>query len=240
MVTVMSIDVGIKTLAINVMTSQNKNDLECFKVMLWGIYNVMTPEDHTCNGVQKNGKICNRQCVKKWKEKDSNTEIYSCKSHFPKNILSTKKNIFKKKMIKNFLLQDIATNIVDKIQDIYKENKEIIESVDQIIIELQPNLARKMIFTSHIIYAILVSFKLKSTIRFVRASQKLKAYTGPPIHCKLKGGYAQRKWLGVQYCKWFLEKMELDDKWIELFENEKKKDDLAVIFINIGLFFNVH
>jgi hypothetical protein len=89
-----------------------------------------------------------------------------------------------------------------------------------------------MTFTSHIIYAMFVSFKLQSTIRFVRASQKLKAYTGPPIHCNLKGGYAQRKWLGVQYCKYFLEhKLNLDTRWMELFETEKKKkDDLAVFF----------
>lgn len=225
----MSIDVGIKTLAINVMTCTDENDFSTFKILLWDIYNVMAPEDHTCKGIQKNGKICNKQCVKKWKTIDS--ELYSCKSHFPKDILSTKKNIFKKKLLKNFLLQDIATNIVAKIKDIYNKNTEIFDKVDQILIELQPGLNRRMIFTSHIIYAILVSFNLKSTIRFVRASQKLKAYTGPPIYCKLKGGYAQRKWLGVQYCKYFLEhKLNLDTRWMDLFEKEKKKDDLSVLF----------
>jgi hypothetical protein len=228
----MSIDVGIKTLAINVMTCTNENDLSTFKVLLWNIYNVMESEDHTCKGIQKNGNTCNKQCVKKWKTKDS--ELYSCKSHFPKDILSTKKNIFKKKLLKNFLLQDIATNIVEKIQEIYAENNEIFKSVDQILIELQPKCNYKMTFASHIIYAILVSFKLQSTIRFVRASQKLKAYTGPPIHCTLKGGYAQRKWLAVQYCKYFLEnKLNLDTRWIELFEKEKKKDDLSVLFLLI-------
>jgi hypothetical protein len=79
----MSIDVGIKTLAINVMSCTNKNDFSTFNILLWDIYNVMETEEYSCKGIQKNGKICNRKCIKKWKTKEN--EFYSCKSHFPKD-----------------------------------------------------------------------------------------------------------------------------------------------------------
>jgi hypothetical protein len=60
-------------------------------------------------------------------------------------------------------------------------------------------------------------FKNTIPIRFVRASQKLRAYTGPPIECKLKGAYARRKFLSIKYGYWFLENkfsQEQKDKWL--------------------------
>jgi hypothetical protein len=66
------------------------------------------------------------------------------------------------------------------------------------------------------------------TIKFVRASQKLKAYTGPDVECKLKGGYAQRKWLSIQYTKWFLNNKfseEQRDNWLSEFLTCEKADD---------------
>jgi len=75
-----------------------------------------------------------------------------------------------------------------------------------------------MLFISHILYGKFVElYKNTIPIRFVRASQKLRAYTGPKIECKLKGKYDQRKWLSIQYGQWFLENkfsQEQRDKWL--------------------------
>jgi hypothetical protein len=89
-----------------------------------------------------------------------------------------------------------------------------------------------MLFTSHVLYGKLVELYKDTdvTIRFVRASQKLKAYTGPEIKCALKGKYAQRKWLSIQYTKWFLENKfskEQKEKWLPVFLAHKKADDLS-------------
>jgi hypothetical protein len=93
----------------------------------------------------------------------------------------------------------------------------------------------KMVFTSHILYATLVElFKDKIPIRFVRASQKLKAYTGPEIICTLKGSYAKRKWLSIQYCIWFLQNKfdeNISSIWLPIFQQHQKKDDLSDVFL---------
>ena len=158
---------------------------------------------------------------------------YCCKTHFPKNIaFTTKLNSFKKKAINDYLLQDIAKIVLTKIQEIFNDNKDIFTNVKQILIELQPKINQKMKFTSHIIYGKLVELykETDTTIRFVRASQKLRAYTGPEIECILKGSYAKRKWLSIQYTKWFLENKfsnEQKEKWLPFFESKTIKADLG-------------
>ena len=93
-----------------------------------------------------------------------------------------------------------------------------------------------MKFISHIIYGKLVElyYNTSTTIRFVRASQKLKAYTGPQMECKLKGTYAKRKWLSIQYARWFLQNRFSDSQkntWMSHFENHNKKDDISDTFL---------
>jgi hypothetical protein len=71
-------------------------------------------------------------------------------------------------------------------------------------------------------------------IKFVRASQKLKAYTGPFIACSLKNKYSQRKWLSVKYTEWFLtEKFNKDqcDIWGPFFQSKAIKPDLGDTFL---------
>ena len=88
-----------------------------------------------------------------------------------------------------------------------------------------------MLFISHILYGKFIEiYKNTIPIKFIRASYKLNAYTGPRIECKLKGKYAQRKWLSVQYIRWFLENKfshEQRDKWLPFFESKKVKPDMS-------------
>jgi hypothetical protein len=216
------------------MSSNYKGDLMSYKIELWKVYNTLDSDDYRCKSVQKNGKICDKKCSLKYK--DTTATTYCCKMHFPKTLSKTPQNIFKKKMIESYKLQDIARILLEKLEEIFDKNKDILLDVKNIFIELQPKINQKMKFTSHIIYGKLVELyrETDTTIRFVRASQKLKAYTGPEIECKLKGSYARRKWLSVQYTRWFLENRfskDQKEEWLLDFLTCGKADDRADTFL---------
>lgn len=220
------IDVGLRNLAFNVMDSE-------YNILLWDIYNVLNNDEYYCKDLLKNGKICNKKCNMKYEIKDEMN--YCCKRHFPKNIKITKKNDFKIKKVDEYLLQDIAKAFIINIENIYNNNK-VFKILTHVYIELQPKCNSKMLFISHILYGKLVELynKQNTIIRFVRASQKLKAYTGPIIECKLKGKYAQRKWLSIQYTRWFLQnKISINEKekWLFFFDSKKIQADLADTFL---------
>lgn len=227
---ILTIDIGLRNLAMCIMSAVEKHDISTYDIHLWDVYNTLDSDDYTCEGVQKSGKICGKKCTCKYLL--DNEYKYCCKTHFPKNIAFTKLNSFKKKAINDYLLQDIAKIVLTKIQEIFNDNKDIFTNVKQILIELQPKINQKMKFTSHIIYGKLVELykETDTTIRFVRASQKLRTYTGPEIECILKGSYAKRKWLSIQYTKWFLENKfsnEQKEKWLPFFESKTIKADLG-------------
>lgn len=235
---ILTIDVGLRNLAMCIMSADDKSDISTYKIHLWDTFNTLDSDDYECNGVQKNGKICGKKCGFKYLR--NNEYTHCCKTHFPKELINgkiiDKKYIFKKKAINDYLLQDIAKIVLKRVQLIYDDNIELFKSVQQILIELQPKINQKMKFTSHILYGKLVELydDQSTTIRFVRASQKLKAYTGPIIECKLTGSYAKRKWLSIQYTKWFLEtKFSVDEKdvWLNHLENSSKKDDMCDVIL---------
>lgn len=228
---VLTIDIGLRNLALCIMNATDKTKLDTYTIELWNVYNTLDSDDYTCIGIQKNKKICGKKCTYKYtKENDT---IHCCKIHFPKDIKITLKHSFKKKMVDSYLLQDIANTVLLKIQDIYNENQYLLDELNSVVIELQPVLNAKMKMISHIIYGKFVELlrHQKTTIRFVRASQKLRAYTGPPLECKLKGKYAQRKWLSICYTRWFLENKfsnEQKEKWLVFFDSKMgKSDDLS-------------
>jgi len=211
-----------------------------YNILLWDTFNILDGDDYNCQGLFKNGKVCGRKCCMKYKndkndkngkdDKDDNTLIYTCKTHFPKEIKKTKLNDFKKKSIDDYLLQDIANTFINRLQEIYDQNP-VFKTLTSILIELQPKCNPKSLFVSHILYGKFVElYKNTIPIRFIRASQKLRAYTGPQIECKLKGKYAQRKFLSVQYIRWFLENKfskEQREKWLPIFLSHTKKDDMG-------------
>ena len=215
-------DPGLRNLSLCMMDSE-------YNILLWDTFNILDGDDHHCESLFKNGKICNRKCTMKYKS-DTDTPIYTCKTHFPKEIKKTKLNDFKKKNIDDYLLQDIANTFINRIQEIYDENQEF-KSLTSIFIELQPKCNPKMLFISHILYGKFVElYKDTVNIKFIRASQKLKAYTGPEIKCGLKGAYAKRKWLSIQYCYWFLENKftkEQRDKWLPFFNAKTIQADMS-------------
>ena len=227
---VLSIDIGVRNLAFCIMSADDKNNFSTYKIHLWDVYDTLEDDNHLCQGIQKSGKICNKKCGFMYKGNDKTS--YCCKTHLPNEIKKSKvipkENIYKKKLIKSYKLQDIAKIVLEKINIIFKNNEELFKQLKEINIELQPTLNPSAKFISHIIYGKFVELLPSTIIKFVRASTKLRAYTGPSIECKLKGAYAQRKWLSIQYTKYFLENKfskEQKEKWLPIFIAHKKADD---------------
>lgn len=219
------IDPGLRNLGVCIMNSD-------YEILLWDVYNILDSDDYHCESFFKSGKLCGRKCNHKYKN-DSDI-IYTCKTHFPKDIKKTKFNMFKKKNIDDYLLQDIANIFIQRVQEIYESN-DVFKQLTSILIELQPKCNPKSLFISHILYGKFIElFKDTISIRFVRASQKLKSYIGPPIECKLKGAYAKRKYLSIQYTKWFLENKfskEQKEKWLPFFLSKIVKPDMGDAFL---------
>lgn len=246
---ILTIDVGLKNLAMCIMDNHNK-------IYLWDVYNILEKEDlsnQKCHGINiKTKKQCTTKCQyyiphpqNKINDNDNNDKIYSCKKHFPKELKDIQKKYFiKEKKVTEYLLQDIASKIMNSIDTIYTTNKNVFNTVTNICIELQPRINQRMKFTSHIIYAKFVDlYKLSIPIRFIRPSQNLGAYNGPLVECNLKNAYSRRKFLSIEYVKWYLEhdllnnEFNKDKKWLEYLLTNSKKDDLCDV-VNANL--NVH
>lgn len=236
---IVTIDVGLKNLAICVMDCTVPSDLTTYNIHLWEVYNTLDDSDTVnvkCEGLLKNGKICNKKCSLKYN--DQEIVKYTCKLHFPKQQqIGTKNKIPKSKRVDDYLLQDITRIIILKVLEIYNSNIDIFKKVTKILIELQPKVNNKMKLISHILYSKFVELYIgtNTTVRFIRASQKLKAYTGPEIICKLKGAYAKRKWLSIQYTRWFLENKFNSiqtQRWYNSIQNSADKSDTFLMAIN--------
>jgi hypothetical protein len=233
---IVTIDVGLKNLAICIMECENPKELLTYNIKLWNVYNTLETPVYLCNGILKSGKVCGKRCLYKYSSSLGNLE-YTCKLHFPKTQTIKQNNHYKQKRVDEYLLQDITKIVLTKMNSIFEENSNLFDNVTKVLIELQPKINNKMKLISHLIYGKFVELfinKPSTIIRFVRAAQKLKAYKGPIITCNLKGAYARRKYLSIQYTKWFLNNKfsnEEREKWFDVFESNTKQDDLGDVFL---------
>lgn len=230
---VLSIDVGIINLALCVASCKDKDYYSSYKIHLWDVIDTIEKETNFCKEYTKKNILCGNKgsfCYN-----DSQSKIFCCKKHFPKDIQIKKCNIVKEKKIKDYTNHELCKIIIENIEDIYSQNIEIFNKITDVVIELQPSCNRKMVFISNMIYCKLVDMYLdtKTSVKFVSASRKLRLYKGPYISCSLKGKYAQRKWMAIQHCRWFLEKFNIDEKekWVNFFESKKIKADMSDSFL---------
>lgn len=221
----LTIDIGIKHLAMCIMKATDVQDLKTYEIKLWGVYNTLEETKKFCTSNTKSGTICNKIC----KYICNNT--YFCKTHFPKETVIKKNNHYKEKIIKDYPLQEITKCVLTKLNEIYNSNQEIFSQITQVLIELQPTFNPSMKLISHVIYGKLVELLVDCNIKFIRASQKLKIkYDGPELVCTLKGKYAQRKWYSIQIVKYLLENelsQEQKEIWLPLLEKEKDLADMT-------------
>jgi hypothetical protein len=234
---VLTIDVGIKNLAMCVIDSH-------YNIHLWDVYNILEENDDskTCEISKKDGEVCGKKSQYKY---TTDKLYYCCKKHFPKNIKIEKHHIIKNKKVNEYLLQYITQRILKNVREIFETNKDVFTKITNICIELQPKVNQRMKFISHVLYATFVDLYQNTDIpiRFIRASQNLQAYNGPPVECKLKTPYSRRKFLSIAYTKWYLESGILkttfnqDKNWLNMLMSHSKKDDLCDV-INSNM--NVH
>jgi hypothetical protein len=231
---ILSVDVGIKNLAMCVMSCSDKKDMKTYKIHYWNNCGVLETE-RSCQSELKNGKTCGKKCSRKF-----GIEVY-CKRHSPKDVVTKS---YSPKKIDRYLLQDIVELLVKKLKEIISENNELFKSLKAVYIELQPKVNNKMKLMSHVIYTHLVTFFMdcdggaSTTVRFLTARNKLKNFKGPnaaiAAECKLKTPYSRRKWLSINYTDWYLQNSFCEEemtKWLPIFDqNKSKKDDLGDVF----------
>ena len=175
----------------------------------------------------------NPQCdvhLNKWCEKQSKYEVknnekikYSC-------TVQSKKFPKKKKINTNHNLMKISQLAVGKLRELD------LNGITHVLIENQTALKnpvmksiQMIIYTFFVMDGVMTEDSSIETIHMVNARNKLKVYKGPPIECNKKDKYAQNKYLSVEYTKEMIKGD--DEKFIKLFDESKKKDDLADAYL---------
>ena len=115
---------------------------------------------------------------------------------------------------------DIGQNIVSQLDTFLSDSP-----VQKVLIENQIGpLANKMKTIQGMIAQYFIMRNVYDII-FVNASNKLKLFNGK------KSSYKERKKMGIEVTKTFIEDADNKDELREMFEKHKKKDDLADCFL---------
>lgn len=103
----------------------------------------------------------------------------------------------------------------------------------EVIIEQQSLSAKKILLQSHLIFGYFVEkFNNAVPVRFVPAYNKLSVYDGPEIACTLKTEYAKRKFMARKHTEYYLNRNPLLEEWKQFFESYKsKQDDISDAFL---------
>ena len=121
--------------------------------------------------------------------------------------------------VKKVSLYSLCDRLIENLN-----NCGIIDSEIIVLIENQPVLKNpKMKSIQMMLYTYCVMIGCEHVILF-SPRNKLKIYNGPPIICNLKNKYAQRKKLGIEYCRYIIQD---NQSYLKFFESNKKKDDLS-------------
>ena len=211
----LSFDVGIKNLAYCSLNDKKE-------ILDWGIINLDKNPICSC-GLQKPCQKSSTFIVT-----DDNETKYSCTVHAKK---------YKKKKKMNtardiFNLSKIMINELNSKEDFL--NHEVI------CIENQPALKNPTMKTVQmILYSyFMIEGATKDTpveqVHMINARNKLKVYKGPEVECKFTDKYKKNKYLSVEYTKLMI--LKEDKKFIDLFTESKKKDDLADAYLQ-GIYY---
>ena len=242
---ILSFDVGIKNLAyciIEVDTKENKSH----KIVDWDIINcaeTLLQGGLKCC-VNKKGCICNKPAVNKVTTSTGNElgfcHLKTCQKEM--NGTYNKKQIkkYRQKTTKDLSLDEIGSEMYNQL---YIKNSLL--EVDDIIIENQPVLKnptmksiQMLLYSYFLLMKKLSNNPIHYDINLFNARKKLAIYDGPKIDVsKIKNAYSKRKYQSVQYTKYFLEKYNAN--WSDMFNSNKKQDDLADCYLQgLTYFYN--
>ena len=228
---IISIDVGIKNLAYCIIKKTDKN----FQIIDWDTVNLIEDEidnQPICNNFIKNKPCTKKACV--YIEKNDSKLYYCDKKGCQKFLCQTysdcKHNKIKKITTKSFSLLQLGSILFKKLNEI----KDKILDVDEVVIENQPVLKNP---TMKSVQILLFSFFIDhgfnsndspiNNVYLFSARDKLKLYDGPKIDCELTDKYKKRKFLSIEYAKYYIK----NTTFYDFFLNHKKKDDLSDSFM---------
>lgn len=254
---ILSIDVGIKNLALCILEAENNN----YKIIYWDIINLCSDLNKICSKCSKNAKfnknnifLCNQHAKKDiYKIPTSNDNINKIKKLNINQLkekaieydLSFNKPILKDELINiinNYLEKEYFENIIEEKADdfniielgisIKKNLNNIFEKflkLDYIIIENQISpIANRMKSIQGMLAQYFIMHNYNN-IEFISAQNKLKYFSDTK-----NTTYNERKKLSVDICKNYL--IKNNDVYSEFFIKHNKKDDLADSFLQ-GIFF---
>jgi len=227
---ILSIDVGIINLAYCIIEKEN----DSFHILNWDIINILSDKIQKCTNIIKNTpcKKAASTCI----INNSNIKIGFCnkiKCQLAMKTTYTNNKVIKIKKItaKNTSILELCSILIKKLHKIGT----ILFDVDEVIIENQPvhkNPKMKSIqiaiFTFFIDHGYnQIDSRIKN-IKLFSARNKLKLYNGPTIDCNIKNAYNKRKFLSIEYTKYYIKD---NSQLLDFFNSNKKKDDLADCFI---------
>lgn len=241
---VLSVDIGIRHLSLCVMRAANREDMTTYELTLWGVHDTLDEDTKLCAALLKGGNVCNRACKYRYQDDELGTFVFCCKTHFPKGVPIEKKHSHRTRIIKDIPLQEIVNSVLTRLTMIRDQNRCVFDNLEHVLIELQPTFNPSMKLISHVVYGKLAEWCMGSPckIKFVRASQKLRAYVGEPIVCPLKGKYTQRKWLSKEYCSYFLEERfspEQRSQWLPHFKANGTADEADTFLMCINYLYGL-
>lgn len=244
---ILSIDVGIKNLAICEIDAEQK------KILNWQVINLCKDQE-LCNFITKkkvscgkpavyakcNSLYCNAHAkksthiiprdiptcamIKKLDEKALTqlTEKWNITSNKPKQIREIMQGnalVPIKPLNANTIeLSELAHILCDEL-----DNTLDLTHIDEVIIENQISpIANRMKCLQSMLTQYFAMRNIK-TIKFISAANKLKLFEGA------KKTYAERKKLGIEVTNNFLK--DTNSPYIDMFNNSTKKDDLADAFL---------
>ena len=175
-----------------------------------------------------------KKCEKKATFYDTNDkELFYCTTHSKKYLNLGK--IVKPKKASKESLHNLGIRLF-KILDTYPEflDAKIILLENQPVYKNPTMKSMQIMLYSYFMIRGLVDNSNSNIekLLFVSAKNKLKAYTGEPItkFDHITNKYNKTKKLATEYCK-ILINDDNDNKWIDFFINNKKKDDLADTYL---------
>jgi D-ribose pyranose/furanose isomerase RbsD len=255
----LSIDVGIKNLALCLF---DVDDSKKYEILNWDVINLCNEIDIKCFICDKTAKFMNKEtyCCKKHitntglvlidKELEmkqlKKTNVNNIKEIFKKHHIefnskqskvllldSFEKQIPEKYVIpfsnkvncNDLNLIEIGINLKNKLNQLYENIK-----IDKVIIENQISPIANRMKTLQGMIAQYFILNDVIDIQFISASNKLKDYIST------KTTYLERKYKGIEICEEILINNEDICKYLFMFNNHKKKDDLADCFLQ-GVWF---
>ena len=252
---IISWDIGINNLAYCILTQEGD-------IIEWDVVDILRDirkKTYICEMIMKNNKECGKKAsfIKDDKyycgmhgkgydkiieysecmENNKNGKKCSSKAQFYKDdIYYCNKHSNGKDGLNKYITED-NISFYDRCRLLYKTLDELdelknIQDVDIVLIENQPVFKNPIMKSLQmLIYGYYL--KLGKEIFLINAKNKLKIYDGPKIECQIKDIHAKNKYLGKEYCRYYLKDNE---EKLVYFESFPKKDDLADTYLQ-GLYY---